>query len=283
MPLLPFSDHLPKRSPACVVNAGAIAGVTCFSVDKHKGLTPLGPLRLIPQTQNQDPFPPLPGPLILTQDMTFNPSSTALFVTVRSNGGLPGLLYAYHVTEHSPNKISTNYTLSSFPTNPFIFSLNFLDNSDTHLLATAPHIGATGATFLDVSYPSLQATIVKNITIPGSENATCWAAYAPQHDTVYIFDALRTDITIINPETGDVNGRIHFTEADPVNATAGAIDSKVSGDYLYTLGLGLTDKIYVFKIGGPKLLEQVQALDVSETLGPIPFPFGMAIWPASGY
>ena len=128
---------------------------------------------------------------------------------------------------------------------------------------------------------------MKNITIPGVQNATCWAAYAPNHDTVYTLDALKTDITVINPETGDVKGQIHFAEkdfvGDGVSFSAGSKDSKVDGDYLYVLGDGLTPTVYVWKIGGPQLLEQVQAFDVSKFLTPIPFWIGLAIWPASGY
>ena len=226
------------------------------------------------------------NPLVIGADIRFNPSSTALFVTIRSNGGKPGLLYAYPVTNFT-KAISTNYTLSSFPTLPFIFSLNFLDNSDTHLLVTNPLPAAAGAAFLDVAYPSLKATLVKNITIPGVQEATCWAAYAPKHDTVYTIDALKTNITVIDPETGDVKGQVDFQEAGLVTANGtlapGAKDSKADGDYLYVLGDGATPTVYVFKIGGPQLLEQVQAFDVSKILSPIPFWFGLAIWPASGY
>ena len=281
MPVFPIPQLVPNRSSSvCVLNAGKVAGVTCYSVDKHKGLTALGGLRPIPQTEDADPSPAPKGPLILGQDIVFNPSSTALFVSVRSNGALPGLLYAYPVINH---QVSTHHVVSFLPTIPLIFSLNFLDSSDTHLLATAPSPGAPGAALLQVSYPSLQATLAKTITIPGPQIATCWAAYAPHHDAVYIFDAAKTDISILNPETGDVKGQIHFTDPDSTSVNPGAKDSKVHGNYLYVLGQSATPKIYVFKIGGPQLLAQVQVFDSFETLGAIPGWLGLAIWPSHKY
>ena len=219
--------------------------------------------------------------MVIGADIVFNPSSTAVFATIRSNGANPGLLYAYPVTN---NQVSTDHVLSSLPALPSLFSLNFLDHSDSHLLVTSPHFNLPGAAFLQVSYPSLQTTLAKNITIPGQQNASCWVAYAPQYDSAYIFDALKSDITVINPETGDIKGQVHFTvpPAAP-GASSGAQDSQVKGDYVYVLGDSATPKVYVFKIGGPQLLEEVQVFDNFAGLKPIPNWNGMAIWPASYY
>lgn len=280
MPSLSIPQPFPNHSSACVFNAGKIAGVTCYSVDKHKGLTALGGLRPLPQTENPNPSPPPKGPFTLGADILFNPSSTALFVSVGSNLARPGLLYAFPVIN---NAVSTRYVVSSLPTIPGIFSLNFLDNDDTHLLATDPEPGKPGAAFLQISYPSLQATLAKTITVPGGQIALCWAAYAPYHDSAYLLDAAKTVITIINPKTGDVEGQVSFTDPDKTSVNPGAQDSRVLGDYLYVLGVSASVKIYVFKIGGPALLTPVQVFDDFEAVGPIPFMFGMATWPSYGY
>ena len=248
-------------------------------MDQHKGLTALGGLRLIPQTENEDPTPPPAGPLAIGADIVFNPSSTAVFVTIRSNGANPGLLYAYPVID---NRVSTDHVVSSLPTLALIFSLNFLDNSDSHLLATSPHHDFPGAALLQVSYPSLQATLVKTITIPGGQLASCWVAYAPQYDSAYIIDAAKSDITVISPETGDIKGQLNFTAPEfAPGIPSGGQDSRVKGDYLYLLGDSATVQVYVFKIGGPQLLSEVQVFDNFAGLGPIPNWHGMAIWPAS--
>ena len=66
----------------CTVNGGAtpnaVAGVACFSVDRQKGLTPLSPLRFIPQPTDPAPvpsvalYPNISAPLAV--DISFNPS-----------------------------------------------------------------------------------------------------------------------------------------------------------------------------------------------------------------
>lgn len=277
---LSIPQPIPNQWSACVLNSGKVAGVTCYSVDKYKGLTALGGLRSLPQTEDPNPSPPPVGPFILGADILFNPSSTALFVSVGSNPARPGLLYAFPVIN---NTVSTHYIVSSLPTISGIFSLNFLDNDDTHLLATDPRAGKPGAAFLQISYPSLKATLAKTITVPGNQTAVCWAAYAPYHDSAYIIDAAKTVITILNPETGDVKGQVQYTDPDSAAVNPGGQDSRVLGDYLYVLANSPTIKIYVFKIGGPALLTQVQVLADFEAAGPIPFWIGMATWPSYRY
>ncbi|KAL9137106.1 MAG: hypothetical protein Q9175_001675 [Cornicularia normoerica] len=287
--------YSPKLNTACVLNAGSVAGVTCYSVDRQKGLTALGGLRLIPQTQLLDTSPSLPGPLFIAQDITFNPSSTALFISVRSNGKNPGLIYAFPVVENTnqtyphPHRqaekvVSTTSVLSSFPNQPIMFSLNFLDNNDHHLLVTSPHLNNPGAAFLTVSYPSLAITLAKTITIP-DQAAVCWAAYAPRFDAVFIIDSGLPNITVVNPETGDVEGVVRLGPPNTnYNGTdmAGGLDSIVAGNYLYELTLSdqIDPQVDVFKIGGPGFLTLVQSFHIFEAIGRIPAWMGMAVWPA---
>ena len=80
-----------------------------------------------------------------------------------------------------------------------------------------------------------------------------------------------------------MEGQVHFTDPDKAFVNPGAQDSKALGDYLYVSGVSATPTIYVFKIGGPALLTQVQVFDAFEAVGPIPFWFGLATWPSYGY
>jgi hypothetical protein len=92
---------------------------------------------------------------------------------------------------------------SSLPDLALIISLNFL-GSDDRIIATNPHLNSPGAAYLDVSYPSLEITIEKIITIP-DQMASYWVANAPQYDDVIVINALQPNITVIGPETGSVN------------------------------------------------------------------------------
>ena len=81
---------------ACVVNGGAKSGVSCFKTDHAQGLASIGKLRPFPQGLHQS-TPPT-GPPLTTSDIDFNPSSTALFVTIKGDAMAippkPGYIYA---------------------------------------------------------------------------------------------------------------------------------------------------------------------------------------------
>lgn len=264
-----------------MANGGDIAGVACFSVDSKKGLGNLGPLRSIPQPQGAAP-PPV-GPLIITGDITFNPSSSALFTTVASVNGGPGSLYAYPVIDRQVGHTLVNNTLDDI-TVPF--SLNFL-GSDNKLFATNPHNGSPGAALLDIS-SSLRVAEEKIITIPG-QVASCWVAEALEYDTLFLMDAVRPVITIVNSTDGAVKGQFGFD-----TPAFGAMDTKVDRNSLYTLtdpfGSNLTliaspqilvyDITPVIKGGIPK---KIQSFDIFSEVGTIPDLMGLAIYPAIGY
>jgi hypothetical protein len=210
-------------------------------------------------------------------DIVFNPSSTALFITVRSNGVQPGLIYAWPVTN---DQVSTTPVVSSFADMPLIFSLNFL-GSDNRVIATNPHLNSPGAAYLDVSYPSLEIRVEKIITIP-DQMASCWVVLAPQYDDVIVIDALQPNITVNSPETGSVKDVFHFAAPPP-----GASDSKLDRTWLFSLSDSPTDpQVLVFDVtplsngGSPP---QVQSYDVISALGPIPTGsgfMGLAIYPS---
>ena len=249
--------------------------MTCYYVDRIKGLTTLGPTRFVPQTENTDPTPPPVGPLVLISDIVFNPSSTAIFITVRSNGAQPGLIYAWPVVD---GQVSTTPVVSSFADLALIFSLNFL-GSDDRIIATNPHLNSPGAAYLDVSYPSLEITLETIITIP-DQMASCWVVLVPQYDDVIVVDALQPNITIISPETGAVKEVFHFDAPPP-----GAADSKLDRKWLYTLTDSPTDpKVLVFDVtplsdGG--LPQLAQSYDTVGAVGLIPTGaglFGLAVY-----
>ncbi len=264
---------------ACVANAGPNAGISCFSADYEKGLTPTGAFRSVPHpTDNGNPGAP---PFILIADIVFNPSSTAIFATARSNGAAPGHIYAWPVVD---GKVAEKAVVSTIEGVTLDFSLNFL-GSDSRLLLTDPVPGTAGAAYLNVEYPSLKITQEKSITIPG-QFAACWAAYAPRFQSVYVIDAGKPNITILNSETGDITGG--FSYSAPAGGPSGGQDSAVDRKWLYVL----TDahfptppapKINVFDLEGgnrgevPRL---VQSFDIFSEVGPLGDWTGLAIYPS---
>jgi hypothetical protein len=196
----------------------------------------------------------------------------------RSNGAQPGLVYAWPVVD---GQVSGTPVVSSFPDLALIFSLNFF-GSDDRIITTNPHLNSPGAAYLDVSYPSLEITVEKIITIP-DQMASCWAVNAPQYDDVIVIDPLQPNITVISPETGSVKQVFHFDAPPP-----GAADSKIDRTWFYSLTDSPTDpQILVFDVtplsyGGPP--QHVQSYDLIGALGalsPGSTEIGLAIYPSS--
>ena len=191
-------------------------------------------------------LPPRPrvGPLVFSADISFHPTSAALFATVCSNGVLPGFLYAHPISPSS--QISVTPIITSLPSLPHLFSLKFLNNSLSHLFVTNPHQSSPGAAFLNIEYPILQANVGKIIAVPG-QIASCWAAYASQFDAVYIIDAARPKITSISLEPGELMWQTSFSENNVVQA--GVSDARVDRNWLYILSDDQMDpKVIVLEV-----------------------------------
>ncbi len=108
--------------------------------------------------------------------------------------------------------------------------------------------------------------------------ASCWAAYAPQFDAVYIIDAARPNVTTISPETGEVRGQTSFSENKVVQA--GGSDSRVDRNWLYILSDDLMDpKVVVMRVGPGQVPSTIQEFDIFQQVGMIPGWMGMAIYP----
>ena len=206
---------------ACVLNGGAIAGVTCFAVDPVKGLRPLDKApRSISQGIKQT-TPPV-GPFSTASDISFNPSSSALIASVKGTAATkpvtPGYIFAWSV---SGGKVSTDAVATSLPTVILDFSLSFLGN-DFDLLVTDPAIGAH---ILSVSSTlKISDSLPINVTY---QKAICWSHFDPQSETVFLIDAASSNITVVSAVDGSVVNTIDFNGK-------GATDTTMVGLSLYS-------------------------------------------------
>src|ERR1700709_289927 len=143
---------------ACVMNGGAVAGITCYSTDHAKGLKPLGGLRPIALGQTTPPV----GPPGTVSDLVFNPSSTALIAVVKGNGKDPGYIYAYPVRHDG--SISTTPVISR-PAGLLVdFSISFLGD-DSRAVITDP---AYGASIVHIS-PNFEFSVTTKVPIAGQQ------------------------------------------------------------------------------------------------------------------
>ncbi|KAF2164955.1 hypothetical protein M409DRAFT_56306 [Zasmidium cellare ATCC 36951] len=266
---------------ACALNAGDEPGVACFALDQQHGLKPLPFFLDIAEIV---PSPP-PGPLVIAADIRFNPSSTALFVTVTGGGALLGDVYSWPIHFGKFSNNPNNNTLEGI-TLPF--SLNFL-GSDSKLFLTNPHLNSDGAALLDIA-TSGEVAHVQNVTIPG-QVASCWATYDPTIDSVFVIDAGRPVITIVDADSGKVTSQYNYTTS--VSGTGGQ-DTKVDRNFLYVLTVPVDGDLEL--VTPPQVLvydvsplqsgatpREVQSFDILQIVGKLPGATGLAIYPAARF
>ena len=135
----------------------------------------------------------------------------------------PCLLYAYHISPSGQIFVAPIVTplLSLL----LVFSLNLSDNKPSHLFVLNPHQSSPGAAFLNMEYPSLNASAENVVRIPG-QMASCWATYAPQFDA--IIGSARPNIITISPATGNVRGQTSLRQWE-----LGGVMRKVDRNWLY--------------------------------------------------
>lgn len=238
--------YSPTLKLACVANTGAKAGVQCYSVSPS-GLKPSGEFKPITAGLNQT-SPPL-GPPNTVSDIVFNPSSTALFVTVKGDGMGAGYIYAYPIQHHGGKaSVSAEARVSRPAELALEFSLTFL--SDRRAFVTDPSLGGA---FLDISCDhAVKVSKVANIT---GQAASCWSQYSKERDSVYVFDGGVADITVYGAESMELKPKISSAAA-----AMGKFDSVVAGDFLYTLDAA--DSITVYSLAGDEPAT-VQTLDLT--------------------
>ncbi|KAM3543747.1 hypothetical protein ARSEF1564_003300 [Beauveria bassiana] len=231
-----------KNKIACVANTGRKAGVQCFkTLDQH--LEPFDDYMLLPVNQTSPPI----GVPNTVSNVVFNPSQTALFVTVKGNGESGptgrGYIYAYQVLN---GQINSQPVISRPPGLMLDFSLSFL--SDSAAVVTDP---AYGASYISIA-SNLSVTVSNQITIPG-QGATCWSVFAPEFDTVYLSDGASPNITALDP----MSGKTKFVIPGDGQST-GSFDSAVDRSSLYVLQ-GST-AVSVFDLKGSKSGDQTPSL-----------------------
>ncbi|KAN0102801.1 hypothetical protein V8E51_011114 [Hyaloscypha variabilis] len=252
-----------KLKTACVINGGSVAGVTCFSVDHAKGLSPQGGLRPIALGQTTPPV----GPPGTASDIVFNPSETALFVSIKGAPPTPGSIYVYPVINGA---VSTTPVVSKPATLLVDFSLNFL-GTDSRAVITDP---AYGASLVDIS-STYTVTVSKQIVVTG-EKAICWATFSSRFNSIALLDAGAPNVTLVDPASGAITGVVSL---DP--AGSGVLDSKLDRTFMYILrGAPFVTVLSNLGLTHGKTPTELQSFDLS-SLGSRQGFQGMSIYPSS--
>ncbi|KAI1635006.1 hypothetical protein F4809DRAFT_651503 [Biscogniauxia mediterranea] len=233
----------------CVVNSGHIGGVSTFRVNdigsENPGLEPLGDIFPLPISQ--------PG------DIVFNPSQSSLFVLLKFNGVAqsPGSIFSFPVDKKARNLVPA--PVQSRPAGLLApYSITFLDNDDTQAVVSD---AVFGATFIKVSYPSLEATTTKSVVISVT-SAPCWTVYAEKLEIVFLLAVFDPAPIAVDVEKQDIK----YTISAPPE-TLGGFDSVVYGDYLYVLQGSAGISVFKIDADGWKLVQNLNLTSLGSRQG----------------
>jgi len=106
--------------------------------------------------------------------------------------------------------------------------------------------------------------------------AICWAAYSPRFNSIALFDAGVSNVTLLDPTSGDVTAVAALDVAGK-----GAVDAKFDRTFLYILrNAPFVTVLDARGLTHGKVPTEIQSFDLS-SLGPRTGFQGMAIYPAS--
>ena len=115
----------------------------------------------------------------------------------------------------------------------------------------------------------------KQIVIAG-QMAICWATYSPRFNSIALFDAGVSNVTLLDPTSGDVTAVAALDVAGK-----GAVDAKFDRTFLYILrNAPFVTVLDARGLTHGKVPTEIQSFDLS-SLGPRTGFQGMAIYPAS--
>lgn len=234
---------------ACVVNGGAVDGVSCYSVDK-RGLHALDasprPLGLGQKT-------PAVGPPGTASHIIFSQDSSALIVTVKGNPAInnTGSVTIYPV---SNGVVSRHATKSSPAGTALPFGATNL--SAGKLIIADPSVGGA---ILSIDPKSLQVSTSSAIAVAG-QVAICWSAFSPLTKSAYLSDAGANRIVEVDTTTGAIMSQLALT-----NGNKGMFDIATSGNFLYALSTAPNSThIVVMDISGGKgMIKEAQNFEVA--------------------
>ncbi|KAJ7151992.1 hypothetical protein C8R46DRAFT_1303353 [Mycena filopes] len=231
----------------CVVNGGAISGVSCYNVDTRKGLTPIrNGLRDLHLNQTT----PATGPGNTPGDIIFSADEKQLIVSIKTGTGYLAIWDVNH--DGSLSRTFSKVTGGVLP-----FSLTKIPGTTGAILSSDPGIGYSIYN-LDGNKAKSPAVSTK---IPG-QIAVCWTVFSPASGNYYMTDIMTSQITEVHIEKSLQSHIVKQYDQGidgPMDATIVTIGKK---DFMYTLAANVTG-VTVFTVDGPGNLNVFQRLDVA--------------------
>jgi 6-phosphogluconolactonase (cycloisomerase 2 family) len=243
----------------CALNAGAMDGVQCFTVNATTGLTVMpNTRRFLGMNQTTPPS----GPLGTASQVIFSQDDSTLYAAVKGNpkANVTGYIAAWNMTAEGLSEEFVRVELPQDAVAPF--SLTPIPNTNAFFSADA----GVGADVFDFSMGAEMAAaspMTRSLAIP-NQGATCWSAYSPQTGSYYVSDLITSTITEI--ALNGTNMTPSILNSYPIQAGVATLDLEVaslgSQDYLYIL-MPNTSAVNVLRLDQAGNATQLQQMDIA--------------------
>ncbi|KAF8323965.1 hypothetical protein DL93DRAFT_2162066 [Clavulina sp. PMI_390] len=285
-----------KHHQVCVLNGGAINGVSCFHMNHLVGLKPLANSN---RRLGLNQTTPATGPAGSVSDITFSEDGKMLLVSVKGAPPTPGFVAKWDVADDG--SLSQNFTPLTASAGGLPFGMSLIPGKNA-LLATDPAVGAStfslslgAAIFNSTSFDNstlsfnnntscnnstdISSDISNNSTTSGSvltqaipisgQGAVCWSARSQKTGSFFVTDILTSMVTEIAVDD-NLQGSIvkQYQQTNQSGTIDDAIGTIGGNDYLYVLATNTTSpQIDILAVGdAPGQAQNIQTLDIGADL-----------------
>ncbi|KAF8629516.1 hypothetical protein AX17_005642 [Amanita inopinata Kibby_2008] len=241
----------------CALNGGAVNGVSCFTVDKRRGLSPIpGGARHLGVNETTPPFggPSSLSQVIFTEDDKYLIASAKGDTTENTHGFLAVWSVA---SDGSLSKQFRAVTTPNIGQRPF--GISQIPGTSAFFVADSD-LGYEIWKFANEDLTTAQ-TNISQFPVP-NQIANCWSIRSPTTGSYFTIDPVdtMTEISVDN----QLNTHIIKQYSTPSGSFLLDVDiATVNGtDYLYQLAAGVSS-IYVYSIPSPGNLQKIQTLNLA--------------------
>jgi hypothetical protein len=259
-----FND---KTDQVCVLNGGAVNGVSCFLADKKEGLIPVdGTTRSLGLNQTT----PANGPAGTVSDLLFSEDGSKLHASVKGIPPTPGFIATWNVS-CTDGSLSEDFKKSTPGKGGALpFSMTLIPGKDA-VLATDAAIG-----FSTFDFSKTEENAPSQIIEVKDQKAVCWSSLSSKTGTFFMTDIGTSTVTeaVVND---DLSAKI--VKQYPLAVNSSTIDNAIATinnkDFLYVLAPAAeVPSINVMAVGNApgqaKLIQTFQvANDVKKAKGVI--------------
>lgn len=266
-----------KSNQVCVLNGGAVNGVSCYTADQQQGLVQIpNTIRSLGLNQTT----PASGPAGTASDLLFTADGSKLIASVKGNPPAPGFFAVWNVANDGslsadfqgvtpPKGGLLPFGMSLFPENAnALISTDAAQGFDVIDLNNALSAKAQGTT-------GIQSAATSNVVAAGESSANvvsgqvavCWSAFSPKTGDFYMTDIGTSTVTEVNVDKQTLKAKIvkQFPLAPGSATIDDAIGTIQGNDFLYVLAPNVTS-VNVLSLEAAGQAKTIQTLNFAESM-----------------